>query len=59
MLAKPFCLACRTQAGGQSSESGELPDAPLLPHRADSGDFHTYGNQGAGLKRHRSRECAG
>lgn len=47
---KLFFFACRTETGGQPSESGQLSDAPLLHSCADSGDFHAHRNKWGGAK---------
>ena len=51
-----FCVARRTPTGGQSSESDGLSGAPVLPCAADSGEFHTHGNERGGLQREWERE---
>lgn len=51
-----FCVARRTPTGGQSSESDGLSGAPVLPCAADSGEFHTHGNERSGLQREWERE---
>lgn len=51
-----FCVARRTPTGGQSSESDGLSGAPVLPCAADSGEFHTHGNERSGLQREWVRE---